>query len=495
MNSSISISIFRLSFIAAFIFLTLIVSQEARSQSQTLSISGGLVNLSGGQSAKFTLQPSFGFQIGQRLSDNWFIRLGFSKQTFYNDTTATSSFALGYNKDDATLKWKATRLSMQFDRFFGHAENKFNFSAGIGGGLMVWEILDPAGDMLITVTSSKNQPTDYSASEIFLTFRTGLHLSLSPKFSLSFATNVDYLTGAGADFAEQIKSDRDSWQLGSSLSLKLGFGGHTDVSWQPVQPAISPSDYSGSGVSRVMSSVAVDSDQDGVPDDQDDCRLNEPGVKVDRYGCPLDTDFDGVPDGLDHCPNTDREAGNLVDVYGCAIDSDFDGIPDFADDCPHNRIGAQVDSQGCPLDSDKDGVPDGLDDCPYTLSGVEVDRNGCIDLSIIDKPLILNIDYLPGSFEVDPHNIKKLKRLARLLNFIEDVRMEINGYTDNIGTTLANRKLSLRRAARVKEYLVSYGVNAARFKLFGQGETNFVASNDTSKGRNKNRRIEIVFYK
>ena len=216
-----------------------------------------------------------------------------------------------------------------------------------------------------------------------------------------------------------------------------------------------------------MSSVAVDSDQDGVPDDQDDCRLNEPGVKVDRYGCPLDTDFDGVPDGLDHCPNTDREAGNLVDVYGCAIDSDFDGIPDFADDCPHNRIGAQVDSQGCPLDSDKDGVPDGLDDCPYTLSGVEV----------------------------DPHNIKKLKRLARLLNFIEDVRMEINGYTDNIGTTLANRKLSLRRAARVKEYLVSYGVNAARFKLFGQGETNFVASNDTSKGRNKNRRIEIVFYK
>ena len=244
-----------------------------------------------------------------------------------------------------------------------------------------------------------------------------------------------------------------------------------------------------------MSSVAVDSDQDGVPDDQDDCPLNEPGVKVDRHGCPLDTDFDGVPDGLDHCPNTDREAGNLVDVYGCAIDSDFDGIPDFADNCPHNRIGAQVDSQGCPLDSDKDGVPDGLDDCPYTLSGVEVDRNGCIDLSIIDKPLILNIDYLPGSFEVDPHNIKKLKRLARLLNFIEDVRMEINGYTDNIGTTLANRKLSLRRAARVKEYLVSYGVNAARFKLFGQGETNFVASNDTSKGRNKNRRIEIVFYK
>ena len=128
----------RFTFIAVFILLTFIVSQEARSQSQTLSVSGGLVNLSGGQSTNFTLQPSLGFQVGQRLSDNWFMQLGFSKQTFYNDTTATSSFAFGYNKDDATLKWKATRLSLLFDRFFGHAENKFNFSAGLGGGLMVW---------------------------------------------------------------------------------------------------------------------------------------------------------------------------------------------------------------------------------------------------------------------------------------------------------------------------------------------------------------------
>ena len=120
--------------------------------------------MSGGQSTNFTLQPSLGFQVGQRLSDNWFMQLGFSKQTFYNDTTATSSFAFGYNKDDATLKWKATRLSLLFDRFFGHAENKFNFSAGLGGGLMVWEILDPTGDTLFTVISSKNQPTDYSAS-------------------------------------------------------------------------------------------------------------------------------------------------------------------------------------------------------------------------------------------------------------------------------------------------------------------------------------------
>jgi outer membrane protein OmpA-like peptidoglycan-associated protein len=402
---------------------------------------------------------------------------------------------LGQNKDDATLKWKATRLGLTFDRFFGHAENKFNFSAGLGGGLMVWKILDPTSDTVLEATSSKNQTVDYSASEIFLSLRTGLHLGLSPKVTVALNTNIDYLTSAGADFAEPTKSARDKWQLGTALSFRFGFGGHTDVSWQPVRPMSSGSDYRGATVDRVLSSVTIDSDLDGVPDEQDDCPFSAAGVRVDRNGCPLDSDFDGVPDGLDDCPNTDRAAGKLVDVYGCAIDSDFDGIPDFTDKCPQNKVGAKVDNNGCPIDTDNDGVPDGLDDCPFTLQGVDVDPNGCIDLAIIDKPLVLNINYIPGSFEVDPHNIKKLKRLARLLNFVKDVRMDINGYTDNIGTSLANRKLSERRAGRVKQYLVSFGLEATRVKVFGHGEIKFVASNDTAAGRNQNRRIEIVFYK
>jgi len=83
LSISISISKFRLSFITALILLSFTASQEARSQNQTLSVSGGLVSLSGGQSTSFTFQPSLGFQVGQRLSDNWFMHLGFSKQTFY----------------------------------------------------------------------------------------------------------------------------------------------------------------------------------------------------------------------------------------------------------------------------------------------------------------------------------------------------------------------------------------------------------------------------
>ena len=75
------------------------------------------------------------------------------------------------------------------------------------------------------------------------------------------------------------------------------------------------------------------------------------------------------------------------------------------------------------------------------------------------------------------------------------VKLEVNGYTDNIGTTVANKALSEKRANRVKGILESRGVASDRIKVFGRGEVKFVASNQTAEGRGRNRRIEITFYK
>ena len=102
---------------------------------------------------------------------------------------------------------------------------------------------------------------------------------------------------------------------------------------------------------------------------------------------------------------------------------------------------------------------------------------GCIDLSIFDKPLVLNINYPSGSFEIDPNSKKKLQKLAGILNFVPQIRMEINGYTDNIGTAVANQKLSEKRANRVRDYLVTLGVASDRMQVFGLGETGFVDTN------------------
>jgi outer membrane protein OmpA-like peptidoglycan-associated protein len=479
--------------VSIFFLSTVVLFGSLQAQSTFIGVQGGLVNLSGGDNPNFTLQPTFGGSLSQHISDNWFADLSFSTQTLYDDTAASSSLSLGVDKDNATRKWKAMRFGLSLNRLLFSTESNFNISAGFGGGLLAWKIKDPAADTVYLVTSQKNQNVDYSASELFLSVQNGLHMGLSSRLSLIVQTRIDYLTGAGAEFNEATESARDKWQLASSLSLRFGLGGPKNISWQPTRVVTSgntsPISYSSSTPNK------NDSDNDGITDDKDKCPYNEIGVAVDKDGCPLDADYDGVGDDIDHCPNTDRSAAGMVDIYGCPVDSDFDGIPDYIDKCPHNAVGASVDSIGCPTDSDKDGVPDGLDDCPNTLYGVAVDKNGCIDIGVIDKPLVLYVDYSSGSHEVDPDTREKLKKLAALLNFVSDVKIEVNGYTDDIGTPLANRALSEKRARRVAEYLISYGVDAARIKVFGKGESDFIASNQTADGRAKNRRIEIVFYK
>ena len=209
----------------------------------------------------------------------------------------------------------------------------------------------------------------------------------------------------------------------------------------------------------------------------------------------MDSDRDGVPDGNDDCPGTPMVAQGAVDIFGCPVDADFDGVPDYLDACPQNATGAIVDSTGCPIDSDNDGVPDGLDDCPFTMVDVAVDRHGCIDLSMFSRPMVLSIKYVSGSFEIDPHSKERIKRLAGLLNFVSDIKLEISGYTDNIGTSTANKRLSGKRARRVRDFLENLGITSDRMKTVGRGEVNFIASNQTAEGRARNRRIEITFYK
>ena len=69
----------------------------------------------------------------------------------------------------------------------------------------------------------------------------------------------------------------------------------------------------------------------------------------------------------------------------------------------------------------------------------------------------------------------------------------ISGHTDSIGTDAYNQKLSERRAAAVKDYLVSKGIASSKITTIGKGETQPVATNKTKEGRQKNRRVDIEF--
>ncbi|MGE5347423.1 MAG: OmpA family protein [Acidithiobacillales bacterium] len=70
-------------------------------------------------------------------------------------------------------------------------------------------------------------------------------------------------------------------------------------------------------------------------------------------------------------------------------------------------------------------------------------------------------------------------------------KAKITGYTDNIGTEAYNKKLSLKRAEAVRDYLVSLGVDAGKLEVSGEGMSNPVADNSTAEGRAKNRRVEV----
>lgn len=75
-----------------------------------------------------------------------------------------------------------------------------------------------------------------------------------------------------------------------------------------------------------------------------------------------------------------------------------------------------------------------------------------------------------------------------------DVEMVIaTGHTDSVGTDAYNQKLSERRAAAVKEYLVSKGMPSSKITTIGKGESQPVATNKTKEGRQKNRRVDIEF--
>ncbi len=85
-----------------------------------------------------------------------------------------------------------------------------------------------------------------------------------------------------------------------------------------------------------------------------------------------------------------------------------------------------------------------------------------------------------------------LDEAAKILNENPGVSVEVQGYTDGIGSQEYNLGLSERRADTVKDYLVGQGVSAGRLTTRGFGKEDPVATNDTEEGRAQNRRVELV---
>jgi len=119
-------------------------------------------------------------------------------------------------------------------------------------------------------------------------------------------------------------------------------------------------------------------------------------------------------------------------------------------------------------------------------AGLKVDAN----CHIIDQTLIVRaVDFEFNSVQLTAPARDTLNEVARALLAQPELAVEIQGYTDSIGTAAYNLKLSQRRADAVKTYLANQGVSAASLTARGYGKENPVASNDTVQGRAENRRV------
>jgi outer membrane protein OmpA-like peptidoglycan-associated protein len=111
------------------------------------------------------------------------------------------------------------------------------------------------------------------------------------------------------------------------------------------------------------------------------------------------------------------------------------------------------------------------------------------------RGLIVNMsDVL---FDFNKYTLKteareKLAKVSGILLAYPNLKLQVEGYTDNIGTEEYNQKLSEERAGSVRDYLVSQSVVDANVTAAGYGKSNPIADNSTNSGRAQNRRVELV---
>ncbi|HTO53384.1 MAG TPA: OmpA family protein [Myxococcota bacterium] len=108
--------------------------------------------------------------------------------------------------------------------------------------------------------------------------------------------------------------------------------------------------------------------------------------------------------------------------------------------------------------------------------------------------IVLSADRLfpPGGADLKPTGAGDLARVAEALRGEPDRNVRVEGHADNTGSQSWNLELSKRRAEVVGTALVRAGVEASRVTMQGFGDAVPVAGNDTSAGRQRNRRVEIV---
>jgi OmpA-OmpF porin, OOP family len=153
------------------------------------------------------------------------------------------------------------------------------------------------------------------------------------------------------------------------------------------------------------------------------------------------------------------------------------------------------------MDDDHDGVNNCDDRCPDTAAGTIVGPDGCPQKVVIDlRGVNFKFDRPKrGEHNIEPtlqaptaDSVAILDQAIDALKRYPEIKVELDGHTDSIGTDAYNQKLSERRAQIVHDYLTSHGIDESRITAVkGFGESQPIDTNSTKEGRARNRRTEL----
>lgn len=135
----------------------------------------------------------------------------------------------------------------------------------------------------------------------------------------------------------------------------------------------------------------------------------------------------------------------------------------------------------------------------YKLTIVEVEAmaqvvsaNAMLDALNKDGFIALYINFDTNKSDLKSDGQATVKEIVSLMRSSPDLKLSIEGHTDNVGTAASNQKLSEARARAVMDAVIHAGIDKARLSAKGLGQTVPIADNRTDEGRAKNRRVELV---
>ncbi len=398
-----------------------------------------------------------------------------------------------------------------------------------GIGYMKWEVNDKPSTIFSTPLISDENGLDFYIPlglgiEIKLT--NSLSLDLSGGYNHSFTDDINYYNnvdrlsspgkyandgfwnvGVGLVFTGEVGSSdydldgltlKQEKEIGTNPDLNDSDGDGLidglEINQYKTDPLVADSDGDGLSDNDEIKNYTTnpnvsDTDKDGISDGKEITELNTDPLRAD-------TDYDGIQD---------NDEITITKTDPTKSDSDNDGLKDGDEKSKYKTS---------PIlsDTDRDGISDGEEVLKYNTNPIlaDTDKGTVDDKTEIDRgsnplnpeddiildikePIVLDgVTFETGSAELTPESEIMLQRVLNTLNAYPNIRVEVRGYTDNIGSALSNLRLSQKRANSVRYWILKKGIDKKRIIAKGFGEDNPIASNKTKEGRRLNRRIEFV---